>query len=103
VRWVLRSKGTARVAETLELRRLTESEIGCRPTLCFLGDRAHAHCACGLPMQIGSARCSLCGLEQLDPTPEQPSRRRNRISCGDGLLAFVSAVFDRDRTTGVAA
>ncbi|PZR66788.1 MAG: hypothetical protein DLM66_12870 [Candidatus Dormiibacter spiritus] len=82
---------------------LTELESSCRPSLCALGDRAHAHCACGLPMQIGAKRCSLCGFEQFDPTPEQPSRRRHRISDGDGLLALVSAVFDRDRTRGVAA
>lgn len=88
----------------LQIDLRSSAEPGsCRPILCFLGDRAHAHCACGLPMQIGSAHCSLCGLEQLDPTPEQPSRRCHRISDTDGLLALLSAVFNRDQTRGVAA
>lgn len=87
----------------LDLRRTADLDGNCRPDLCFLGDRAHAHCSCGLPMQIGADHCSLCGLEQFDPTPEQPSLRRHRISDTDRLLALVSAVFDRDRTSGVAA
>lgn len=47
----------------------------------------HAHCVCGLTMDVGAGMCDLCKLEEHEPTDDEPfawdgvtypSFRRNR-------------------------
>ncbi len=80
---------------------------GCRPALCSLGAKPHAHCVCGLPMPVRARLCDLCRREGRQPQPRRnvesalewngrryPSRRQRR--CGDphpdGHLKLLIAI-----------
>ncbi len=96
--------GTARAATTQEDEPQADA---CRPFLCSLGTKPHAHCTCGLPMPVRTRLCDLCRREGLTPRQirsaqsaeewdgrSYPSRRQRR--CGhphpDRYLKLLIAI-----------